>query len=74
MHTHRTYSLRFRCIAVYVEHDTEATKATMRTFPNAVHLHEVEELSAEMLAPVLEKRQFVAVLFGGGAPCLPIAD
>ena len=66
-------ALGVRFVGICVERDYQARLAALQNFPNAVHLERAQDLSSHHLRPVLEKREFAAILVGGGAPCQGIA-
>ena len=58
-------------VAVSAENspDGEVQKLAAQAFPQAVVVENVEDICAAMLAPVLKRRKFAAILIGGGSPC-----
>ena len=62
-------ALGVNCVALCVEKEPEVAAYTKRCFPDAVHMQFVEDLTPELLKPVLDRRKFSAMLVGGGAPC-----
>ena len=62
-------SLGINCVALCVEKQPEVAAYTRRCFPDAVHMEYVEDLTPELLGPVLARRKFSALLVGGGSPC-----
>ena len=62
-------ALGLRCIVLAAECDPALRLAKQRFFPNMVEIERVEDLNVEMLRQVVQKRQFSAILVGGGSPC-----
>ena len=62
-------ALGIRCIALSAEQSDTLRSSVHAHFPHVVHVRSVEELSGEMLRPVLRRRAFSAILIGGGSPC-----
>ena len=56
-----------RAIVISLEKNPQAQLAARRNFPYAVQVRRVEELSAEAVTPVLQKRDVDAILVGGSA-------
>ena len=59
-------ALGVRCIAVSAESQGNLWPAVQKHFPHLVHVDSVEALKGEAFLPVLKRRQFSAVLIGGG--------
>ena len=64
-------ALGVNCIALCAENaaDGEVQRLAARAFPQAVEIQDVEEVHPEMFRPVLQRRQFSAIVVGGGSPC-----
>ena len=62
-------SLGVQCIVLSVEQDKDLRIAQAKVLADAVHLSNVEDVEADMLQKVLTKRNFSAIVLGGGAPC-----
>ena len=62
-------SLGLRCIILAAEIDPAIREAKARFFPNLVEIEKVEHIHVDMLTKVLRRRQFSAILAGGGSPC-----
>ena len=62
-------ALGVRCVAVSAELDADLRQAKQAAFANLVVVSDVAELSPEMLAKVMGRRTFAAILVGGGSPC-----
>ena len=62
-------SLGVRCVCLSVEMDPHLREAQAAAFSGVVHLDMVEKVKGSMLNLVLAKRNFSAILVGGGAPC-----
>ena len=60
-----TIALGMRCIAVAVEADEHLRTASEECFPNLVTLPHVQDFKADMLGPLLARRQIEAFLVGG---------
>ena len=62
-------ALGIRCVVISAELDADLRQAKQAAFANLVAVSDVAELSPEMLAKVMRRRSFAAVLVGGGSPC-----
>ena len=62
-------ALGARFVAVHMESDKRAAEAAAGIFPQVVHVSDVMLFDPKSLVPVLERRDFTAILIGGGAPC-----
>ena len=62
-------ALGVRCIAVSAEQDATILPSVQQHFPHVVHTETVESLKGEDFLPVLRRREFSAILLGGGSPC-----
>ena len=62
-------ALGIRCIAVSAEQDTTLHAAASSSFPNLVIVKKVEDLRGQDFRQVLERRNFVGIIIGGGSPC-----
>ena len=49
--------------------DVQAANCLLHNFPAAVHVSDVFQVHGGLFAKVLAKREFAAVLVGGGSPC-----
>ena len=59
-------ALGVRCIAVSAESQSCLLPAVQKHFPHVVHANSVEALRGVDFLPVLRRRQFSAILVGGG--------
>ena len=58
-----------RCIAISAECDPELRQAKKKLFANLVEIEQVEMIKGSMFERVLARRNFSAILVGGGSPC-----
>ena len=58
-------------IAVHVECEEDARTCSHRSFPHAVHIRYAQQVRGYLFSAVLERRNFCAVIVGGGSPCQP---
>ena len=62
-------ALGLRVIVLSAELDTVAAHRAQVSFPNIVHVEYVEHVCGRSVQKVLMKRNFSAVIVGGGSPC-----
>ena len=58
-----------RFYGVTVEMDPDAARCTEQNFPDAIHFEDVAKFQAEVLLPLIKKRQLTHVLIVAGPPC-----
>ena len=57
--------------ALVAEQEPDCALCLATNWPQAVLIDKVEQVTAAMVAPVLQKRSFSCVVVGGGSPCQP---
>ena len=62
-------ALGIRCVVLSAEADPDLRAAKAKIFPNLVEIDQVEQVNADILRRVIGRRDFSAILVGGGSPC-----
>ena len=63
------FSMGVHFILLSCDSDPVAAACLKANFPAAVHFSNVKKLTGRVFQKVLAKREFAAVLVGGGSPC-----